>query len=230
MTNCIIWGNPDGALRVLDDATLRISYSCIQSAEAWPGEGNINVDPILVRDGVFDFSRGRAAAFSDGEPWLPDFIVEEPEYRLRPDSPCINAGTPEAAPEADLEGTPRPCVGGMWIDIDVDMGAYEYCGDEPPVPRRRFIRGDANTDHGLDIADAIFTFKYLFASGRAPTCLDAGDANDNGQVNIADGIYVLQYLFVGGPAVPSPYPGCGIDTTADVGGVDLGCKCYEGCP
>ena len=45
------------------------------------------------------------------------------DYRLRPDSPCIDAGDPNyvAEPnETDLDGKPRV------IDCRIDMGAYEY--------------------------------------------------------------------------------------------------------
>ncbi len=88
-----------------------------------------------------------------------------------------------------------------------------------------FRRGDANTDSAIDIADAIFIFRYLFAEGPAPSCLDAADANDDGAVNISDGVYILQNLFANGPAIPPPYPECGIDPTED----ELGCVEYPHC-
>ncbi|MEK6705896.1 MAG: PKD domain-containing protein, partial [Bdellovibrionota bacterium] len=47
----------------------------------------------------------------------------------------------------------------------------------------QFIRGDANRDGNLDIADPIKILSYLFASDEA-TCLDACDVNDSGQVDI----------------------------------------------
>jgi hypothetical protein len=88
-----------------------------------------------------------------------------------------------------------------------------------------FRRGDTNADSALDIADAIFTLSYLFASGTAPTCLDAADSNDDGEINVADAIFVLQYLFAGGLAIPPPYPECGIDPTVD----ELDCLAYRPC-
>ena len=88
-----------------------------------------------------------------------------------------------------------------------------------------FNRGDANTDSATDIADAIFTLSYLFASGSAPSCLDTADANDDGAVDIADAIAVLSYLFAGTGDLPAPFGECGVDPTVD----ELGCLVYEHC-
>lgn len=45
------------------------------------------------------------------------------DYRLRQDSPAINAGVATGAPVTDLDGNPRPAMGG------IDIGAYEA---QPP--------------------------------------------------------------------------------------------------
>jgi hypothetical protein len=81
-----------------------------------------------------------------------------------------------------------------------------------------FVRGDANEDGVVDVADPVYTLSFLFSSGPG-ICLDAMDANDDGLVNIADAVYKLSFLFSGGPAPPAPYPGMGADPTAD----PLGC-------
>lgn len=57
-----------------DPSNIKVSWSNI--GEEWPGEGNIVRDPLFVD-----------AASSD--------------FRLRPGSPCIDAGDPEAMPDAD---------------------------------------------------------------------------------------------------------------------------------
>jgi hypothetical protein len=90
---------------------------------------------------------------------------------------------------------------------------------------RRFLRGDSNSDSKLDVADPIYTLRYAFVGGEAPTCLDAADSNDDGSIDVADAIFALQYLFVEGPMILPPYPGCGIDPTID----DLDCSSYEPC-
>ena len=50
-------------------------------------------------------------------PWDGEFG----DYRLPCDSPSVDAGTLDGAPEFDIEGTSRPRGAG------VDMGAYENC-------------------------------------------------------------------------------------------------------
>ena len=46
-------------------------------------------------------------------------------------------------------------------------------------------------------------------------CADASDVNDDGRISISDAIYLLNDLFKGGPAIPSPFPGVGVDLTLD---------------
>jgi hypothetical protein len=62
-----------------------------------------------------------------------------------------------------------------------------------------FIRGDANRDSLIDIADAVFLIDYLFLNGPPPYPYDAGDADCSGVIDIADVVYLMNYLFVGGP-------------------------------
>lgn len=82
-----------------------------------------------------------------------------------------------------------------------------------------FIRGDANQNGSVNLADAIFSLAYLF-QGQQASCLDALDTNDNGAVNIADVIALLSYLFSGGPEPQAPFPTPGADPTVD----PIGCQ------
>ncbi len=82
-----------------------------------------------------------------------------------------------------------------------------------------FLRGDANRDCKLEIADAIFTLSYSFLGGAAPQCLDAADTDDDGAITIGDAVRTLSYLFLGLSAPAAPFPELGPDTTADA----LGC-------
>jgi hypothetical protein len=66
-----------------------------------------------------------------------------------------------------------------------------------------FIRGDANGDGVINIADVVYLINYLFAHGSAPQPFEAGDANSDGKINSADVVYLINYLFAHG----SP-PGC----------------------
>ena len=77
-----------------------------------------------------------------------------------------------------------------------------------------FIRGDANGDGGVDIADPVKTLFVLFG-GIASDCEDAIDADDNGVTSISDAILVLAYLFQGGAAPAQPFPLAAPDPTTD---------------
>ncbi len=77
-----------------------------------------------------------------------------------------------------------------------------------------FVRGDANADGTLNIADTITVLNYVSNGGTPPTILDAADWNDNGVVEVADAVYSLLFLFVSGsPPPPAPFPVAGVDTT-----------------
>ena len=79
-----------------------------------------------------------------------------------------------------------------------------------------FLRGDANDDTSIDIADSVFTLKYLFAGSLRPRCLDALDTNDDGRLDLADPVYMLRCLFRGGAKLPYPRALiAGADSTAD---------------
>lgn len=93
VTNCILWGNAPDAFG--GDGSPTVIFSNVEGG--FPGEGNIDVDPI----------------FAD---------PENGDFHLSSNSPCINAGDGEALPEeveTDVDGEPR-IVGGL-----IDMGALE---------------------------------------------------------------------------------------------------------
>jgi len=141
------------------------------------------------------------------------------DYRLKPGSPGIDAGTSDGAPATDIEGNVRPCWNG------IDIGAYEYCGEIPPVRIPQFQRGDSNADGTFDISDPVATLGFLFLGTKAPDCLDAADSNDSGVVDFSDAVYSLQFLFIGGPAPAAPFRDCGTDPVID----ELDCLSYPGC-
>lgn len=92
VTNCILWSNvPDE----ISYGTAVVTYSNVQGG--WPGEGNINADPMFV-------------------------AADSNDFHLPLGSPCIDTGDNAAVPAGvttDLDGNPR--IRGP----AVDMGVYE---------------------------------------------------------------------------------------------------------
>jgi len=78
IANSIVW---DG-IEPYYPSSASITYSnTYQLTGVYPGEGNINVDPLFVGGG---------------------------DYHLTASSPCIDTGTPVGAPSVDIEGSLRP--------------------------------------------------------------------------------------------------------------------------
>jgi len=108
IVNCIVWNNiPADIIPSYITGSANISYSDVEGG--WPGEGNINADPLFID--------------ADGADNI--FGTDDDNLRLLPGSPCINAGGNTAVLPwvfTDLDGNPR-IINGI-----VDMGAYEFCG------------------------------------------------------------------------------------------------------
>jgi hypothetical protein len=66
-----------------------------------------------------------------------------------------------------------------------------------------FVRGDANADGVINVADIVCVVNFLYRNGDPPTPMEAGDANCDGIVNVADVVYLVNYLYRGGDP-----PGC----------------------
>jgi hypothetical protein len=88
-----------------------------------------------------------------------------------------------------------------------------------------FLRGDANSDGGVDLTDAIFTLNRLYI-GESPTpeCERTADSNADGAIDVSDAVFTLGVLFVG-DVMPPPYPDCGLDPSPK----RLGCAHYPTC-
>jgi len=135
--------------------------------------------------------------------------------------------------EADLDGdgAPDELSGVLSFEITRADGSEPFytvffAGDPTLPPEPSFLRGDANGDGGVDIADAIFGLGYLFLGDAKPACMDAADTNDTGKFDLSDPISILGWAFSGSAAPPAPGPStCGTDPTPD----SLGCEAYNGC-
>lgn len=105
MAGCVVWNNTSDQIW---GSAVKVEYSLVQ--DGYKGEGNIDADPQFV-----DAANG--------------------DYRLRFDSPCIDAGDNEMIPPdvlLDLAGRPRLADDPLTPDTGrgqaplIDIGAYEY--------------------------------------------------------------------------------------------------------
>ena len=63
-----------------------------------------------------------------------------------------------------------------------------------------FLRGDANVDGRVDLADGIWLLQHLFLGGPGGECAAARDTNADGAVDLADAAQIISYrLLDGGP-------------------------------
>jgi hypothetical protein len=114
MENCIVWSNTATYNPQIYGSAI-VSYSCIQDDDpddgiVYPGPGNIDDDPLFVRN---------PDPGLDGQ-WGTD-DDDYGDLHLQPGSPCIDVGDNSAVTvPTDLDGNPRI------VNDVVDMGAYEF--------------------------------------------------------------------------------------------------------
>jgi hypothetical protein len=163
LTNSIVWGVTGSSLTVDRSSQATLEYSDLQGSPVWPGQGNINRDPLFV---------------------------SSTDHHLRPGSPAIDSGTSEGVPSTDLDGNPRPCGSGVDMGAyercsggtgfrrgDTNGDSCQDMTDAittlnflfasgPPLSCQK--SGDLNDDGKLDIADSIALLRYLFLGGAKP--------------------------------------------------------------
>lgn len=112
-TNCVVWDNGETPVFFDPSSIPVLTYCNVQ--HGFSGEGNIDIYPMFVRFGL-------------------DESVD-PDLRLAPGSPCIDAGDNSSVPPeliTDLDGNPRlvddagmPDIGNGTSPL-VDIGAFEF--------------------------------------------------------------------------------------------------------
>lgn len=160
--NTIVWGNE----MVYNEypSHLRVSHSLAD--RDLPGEGNLNGDPRFV-----DAAAG--------------------DYRLLPDSPCIDAADGARSPATDLDGAPRVDdpntvnlgIGPPWADMD----AYDYQPGDPfggRGVRGRGVRGSTWVARCSGVLWGIYFFWFFY-----PPSIDVGlPHNEEGALSALFGL------------------------------------------
>ena len=156
LTNCIIWGNTASSSPQIYRLGGTVTVTCSDIQGGYAGVGNINVDPLFVRN---------PSPGPDGQ-WN-GINDDYGDLRLQPGSPCIDRGnnvaTGLAGITTDLAGKPRfvdialtPDAGAGTPPI-VDMGAYEAQWACPPwLDPAGLAVWDAG-DYSLDIGGGVLT-------------------------------------------------------------------------
>ncbi len=103
-------------------------------------------------------------------------------------------------------------------------GRYHISLAKLHAETEEFMRGDANGDGMVDIADAIRVLMFLFMDEKV-ACRSAADANDDGMIDVSDVLKVLYYLFERAGPLPEPFGRCSVDSTIDT----LGCGSFPPC-
>ncbi len=183
VVNCILWGNSDYTgfteEAQVTTAASQLSYSCIQGWTGLAGGlGNTGADPLLADPDGLDNIAGTA----------------DDNVRIRPGSPCIdagdntmlppdftdldadgNAGEPtslDAAGYPRFEDDPTTLDTGTGTPPIVDMGAYEFV---PPCP------ADLDLDRDVDNVDLLILESCASGPGISygdATCQTADLDND----------------------------------------------------
>jgi len=69
----------------------------------------------------------------------------------------------------------------------------------------QFIRGDANDDGEITLADVVHVTAYLYGAGPAPLpVVESGDANCDNIVGPRDIVYLINFILRGGPKPKCP--------------------------
>jgi hypothetical protein len=98
-----------------------------------------------------------------------------------------------------------------------------FCDEEPPVNLAEFVRGDANSDGRLSLADAMTIGLFLFTGGEPSSCQESADLDSDGAVDMSDFAFSVAAIFGKGPLPDAPYPDAGPGSDEDL----LSCDAYD---
>jgi len=145
LANAILWGDIGAEIYNASTSVITVTHSLVEGG--WPGEGNINADPLFV-----DAPGGN--------------------LRLKDGSLAIDTGNNVAVPPGvatDLDGNPR-------FDYIVDMGAYEYQNGPGLRPFGKASPLNGNTSQPLTLtlswraSHLVDTYAYCYDTNDNNAC------------------------------------------------------------
>ncbi len=178
ITNSIIWGNAGRSITE-EGGWVSVKYTLYDSKDPndpnappfiWPGEGNINEDPLFANPVRHDYHLK-----SEYGRWNP--LTGLHDINDLNTSPCIDAGNPFS----DYSNEPED------NGNRINMGAY---GNTPQASLSgpgviRFVPADLNEDGIVDIFDLAVLVDNWLLDGAA-IIDDRSDINNDGIVNFVD--------------------------------------------
>ncbi|MHC4316895.1 MAG: right-handed parallel beta-helix repeat-containing protein, partial [Planctomycetota bacterium] len=201
ISNCIFRNGENGILNS-ENTIIAITYSDVEGG--WPGEGNIDVDPLFVEPGYWDVN----------DVWV------DGDYHLLPGSACIDAGDSSAVPPSvttDLDGNLR--IRGQ----AVDMGVYESLAVY-------FVDIDAEgANNGSSWADAFQRIEDALEVAQASNPKPADGATGVGittDLSWITGSGAMSHDVYFGTVSPGVFQGNQVGTTFDPGTMTSGIKYY----
>ncbi len=97
---------------------------------------------------------------------------------------------------------------------DASMTYFRIAEESEVAPS--FVRGDTNGSGLVDVNDVVVLSNYVLQGDKdGVSCLKALDVNDDGRVDSNDTVHLGGFLFASSAPPAAPFPGCGIDPTAD---------------
>jgi uncharacterized delta-60 repeat protein len=171
-----------GATHVIRNNILAETYEAINLNGAGPGNAP-TVENNLFHQNQFNFrSMADMTGMNGNITGAPRFIdAGSLDFRLDATSPALDAGAASEAPGDDFDGSIRPHDGpDLDTDAEVDIGAHERDGSEPPpVPQTGVVDEGWSTDGILELpndyfvpmaaegSDRLFTASYREAESLA---------------------------------------------------------------
>lgn len=133
---------------------------------------------------------------------IANFVYEAGPMAANGDTVAIdfsgNLGDPAVALVAVVDGnTVDPGTTGGTVTLVESM-----------MQTNSFVRGDANADAIVNIADGVWIINYLWLSGPVPPCEESANANGQGGVDTSDAMYIFMWRLLDGPAPVGGFPNC----------------------